>query len=1137
MLTEGQRKKAQDRWTARLDSIEVATGVSLLALTAAPRTAATKKIAKLIEDSRKADDPSAALMSRVSEIKTIFAREFGKEEVVAATATAFKEARRNGLGAGAVEGVRRVQEDQRAAVPVSNERLAARRKQLEDGADPAAAAWMSGTIDAASKKGLIEALIFVGTAVDVFQIAGAIEKTVTSRIAGAARNEVVGAARAGVTEAFRENGQQGWLWIAEDDACDFCWGMSGLVFPIDEEMESHPNCRCSQEPVEDINDPGAGFDPTDAFRDLPESEQVAILGRGGYEEFKDGMSLREIPAQRGAPVRVNQIRRDVQRERVPQADKPEHLPGYEPLPGAAGRFPAPVQDFIRELTDSAPASALNQFGITDRVQGLVDLKQRVGYGDKELDELARLLGKDGRPTMYADSQIDEFVQAGEVEIFRGVDEVEYADGFINGAYESGNGIFGSGWYSSTSFDTAKGYTPFDYRGNGEQVGMMRMTLKSDAKVMDYEDFTASLLGGAWSDVPRPGKYDPSDAVKQLSVGGQADDIADAESRLNAARREMTYATEDIEEIFYATKEGKAQVAAGKTESLDTILAWGRAGPSFGAPGPLRKAVKMYDEANAEFQRLERVLEKERAKGSIPALIANEGNAHYAAMLDGYDAIRVSINDGAEHYYIILNREAVRVSDATFVKQGDKLKKMQGELDILRAQENIRIEELAYERSRKAEELSKTLNGEMEKIADAVGAELVGLQYSVKDRNSLARKARKEIAEALEDGKVLTPEEAIAQVRDANRFTMTFSGSDYTQGVERTVRELTAQGFTFPENLWRNSWKKGNSYRGLNTNAIAPDGSIVEIQFHTADSFATKQRTHKMYEEERLPETPPDVKERLKLEMQQLADDIEAPDGWERLLLPPRVEGNYAPGTVKPTQTVDIFTGQRGDKRKAADQINAVMDELNNMMRLPMSRSGQPLKVEWFSEFPDKGRKGANGVYSLTSKNRNGEYVSSEIGIAKRVFSEKNIDNGAAATFIHEFGHFIDGEMFDGLNATRTWSGRPPLDIVKKWSEAVHGSRKVRRWVDDGPEKMQPFGRAGAEYMQYVLSEQELWARSFAQWFALRSQTDTLTTQALRDSTADLEQKFDGLTLQWDDDDFEAIAEAFDQIFKEMGWVV
>jgi SPP1 gp7 family putative phage head morphogenesis protein len=64
-----------------------------------------------------------------------------------------------------------------------------------------------------------------------------------------ARTEQMRAFREASLMQMQESGVvDGWEWITEPDACEFCESMEGKVFPLDESMDTHPNCRCIQSP-------------------------------------------------------------------------------------------------------------------------------------------------------------------------------------------------------------------------------------------------------------------------------------------------------------------------------------------------------------------------------------------------------------------------------------------------------------------------------------------------------------------------------------------------------------------------------------------------------------------------------------------------------------------------------------------------------------------------------------------------------------------------------------------------------------------------------------------------------------------------------------------------------------------------
>jgi hypothetical protein len=66
-----------------------------------------------------------------------------------------------------------------------------------------------------------------------------------------AATETLSAMREAEIETWRgsDNDVTGWVWIAEDDCCAGCAIMANTVHNMDEELDSHPNCRCYMEPI------------------------------------------------------------------------------------------------------------------------------------------------------------------------------------------------------------------------------------------------------------------------------------------------------------------------------------------------------------------------------------------------------------------------------------------------------------------------------------------------------------------------------------------------------------------------------------------------------------------------------------------------------------------------------------------------------------------------------------------------------------------------------------------------------------------------------------------------------------------------------------------------------------------------
>lgn len=71
-----------------------------------------------------------------------------------------------------------------------------------------------------------------------------------SRALTIARTEMLGAYRDANLANFRANSDvcNGWVWDAAIGACAFCSDMNDSEHDLDEDMQSHPRCRCSPRP-------------------------------------------------------------------------------------------------------------------------------------------------------------------------------------------------------------------------------------------------------------------------------------------------------------------------------------------------------------------------------------------------------------------------------------------------------------------------------------------------------------------------------------------------------------------------------------------------------------------------------------------------------------------------------------------------------------------------------------------------------------------------------------------------------------------------------------------------------------------------------------------------------------------------
>lgn len=123
-----------------------------------------------------------------------------------------------------------------------------------------------------------------------------------SRALTIARTETLRAHREGHFQSYRRNPElvRSWIWTAavanvDRPPCAACFSQHGTEHPIDERMETHPNCRCRMVPR---RLPFRGVEPTgpatkirpgsEVFAELPSRVQRRILGPARFRAYSAG---------------------------------------------------------------------------------------------------------------------------------------------------------------------------------------------------------------------------------------------------------------------------------------------------------------------------------------------------------------------------------------------------------------------------------------------------------------------------------------------------------------------------------------------------------------------------------------------------------------------------------------------------------------------------------------------------------------------------------------------------------------------------------------------------------------------------------------------------------------------------------
>jgi hypothetical protein len=111
-----------------------------------------------------------------------------------------------------------------------------------------------------------------------------------------ARTELNRAYRLASTETYRESGiVEGWMRLcARDEACFACICLDGERFDSADEMDDHPNGRCTCVPVLTGMDAPQWDMAQDWFGNQSEERQREIMGNTRYEMWKNGKPLGEF---------------------------------------------------------------------------------------------------------------------------------------------------------------------------------------------------------------------------------------------------------------------------------------------------------------------------------------------------------------------------------------------------------------------------------------------------------------------------------------------------------------------------------------------------------------------------------------------------------------------------------------------------------------------------------------------------------------------------------------------------------------------------------------------------------------------------------------------------------------------------
>ncbi|MFF4604143.1 ATP nucleotide 3'-pyrophosphokinase [Streptomyces sp. NPDC001339] len=197
---------------------------------------------------------------------------------------------------------------------------------------------------------------------------------------------------------------------------------------------------------------------------------------------------------------------------------------------------------------------------------------------------------------------------------------------------------------------------------------------------------------------------------------------------------------------------------------------------------------------------------------------------------------------------------------------------------LNSADNKKVDAFAA-RARRAE---RAISPQVRAAALIANAQLIGFDHRLKSPDSLKRK----VATKLKQHPGQTVDQALGTINDAVRFTLQWPDATYRRGVTTAAGLLSSWGND--STRWSNTWSSSHGYKGINSAWRAPRShQLFEVQFHTPESKRAQEVTHKLYEEQRLPGTPPERVRELQEQQNAIFAAVPVPPGAEQLTAPTR----------------------------------------------------------------------------------------------------------------------------------------------------------------------------------------------------------------------------------------------------------
>ena len=220
----------------------------------------------------------------------------------------------------------------------------------------------------------------------------------------------------------------------------------GVYFPGNEpHLPAHPNCICTLVPVHE--EPEKFVERLKKWQDDPTSDPE-------LEKWYNNIY------QEKAAEKQNRLTQSIKELEI-GLDAGETTPSFPSVPKKTLERAMHDPDYISQQLNAL-------------------------HGDIVLQDMAKEVGFDKKPTLLSKEEMDAYIQQGNRELFRGIAGREaetYVEQFKTGEYFAGKGVYGNGIYTAYGEDGMEVAKQFAGR---VEKNVLRISLKKDAKIISYD---------------------------------------------------------------------------------------------------------------------------------------------------------------------------------------------------------------------------------------------------------------------------------------------------------------------------------------------------------------------------------------------------------------------------------------------------------------------------------------------------------------------------------------------------------------------------------------------------------------------------------------------------------------------------